>query len=152
MNLDYSKVTHEQLLEQFKNRIISDPKFKDMSAAAIYQMYMEMMAGTFDMLHFYLGRTAEEMFLDSAKLDSSVIKLAKWLFTMRNGKKQLNLQRIWVTIQNVQFQLQQTLLSSSKVLFQELLLKVMKSGSTTKNYSLNSTTSRIDLITAILTL
>ena len=77
MNLDYSKVTHEQLLEQFKNRIISDPKFKDMSAAAIYQMYMEMMAGTFDMLHFYLGRTAEEMFLDSAKLDSSVIKLAK---------------------------------------------------------------------------
>ena len=77
MNLDYSKVTHEQLLEQFKNRIISDPKFKDMSAAAIYQMYMEMMTGTFDMLHFYLGRTAEEMFLDSAKLDSSVIKLAK---------------------------------------------------------------------------
>lgn len=77
MNLDYSKVTHEQLLEQFKNRIISDPKFKDMSAAAIYQMYMEMMAGTFDMLHFYLGRTAEEMFLDSAKLDSSIIKLSK---------------------------------------------------------------------------
>jgi hypothetical protein len=77
MNLDHSKVTHEQLLEQFKNRIISDPKFKDMSAAAIYQMYMEMMAGTFDMLHFYLGRTAEEMFLDSAKLDSSVIKLTK---------------------------------------------------------------------------
>ena len=77
MNLDYSKVTHEQLLEQFRNRIISDPRFKDMSAAAIYQMYMEMMAGTFDMLHFYLGRTAEEMFLDSAKLDSSVIKLAK---------------------------------------------------------------------------
>ena len=77
MNLDYSRVTHEQLLDQFKNRIISDPRFKDMSAAAIYQMYMEMMAGTFDMLHFYLGRTAEEMFLDSAKLDSSVIKLAK---------------------------------------------------------------------------
>ena len=77
MNLDYSKVTHEQLLEQFKNRIISDPRFKDMSAAAIYQMYMEMMPGTFDMLHFYLGRTAEEMFLDSAKLDSSIIKLSK---------------------------------------------------------------------------
>lgn len=77
MNLDYTKVSHEQLLEQFKNRIISDPKFKDMSAAAIYQMYIEMMAGTFDMLHFYLGRTAEEMFLDSAKLDSSIIKLAK---------------------------------------------------------------------------
>ena len=77
MNLDYSRVTHEQLLDQFRNRIISDPRFKDMSAAAIYQMYMEMMAGTFDMLHFYLGRTAEEMFLDSAKLDSSVIKLSK---------------------------------------------------------------------------
>ena len=77
MNLDYTKVTHEQLLEQFRNRIVSDPKFKDMSAAAIFQIYMEMMTGTFDMLHFYLGRTAEEMFLDSARLDSSVIKLAK---------------------------------------------------------------------------
>lgn len=77
MNLDYTKVTHEQLLDQFRNRIVSDPKFKDLSAASIYQLYMEMMSGTFDMLHFYLGRTAEEMFLDSARLDSSVIKLCK---------------------------------------------------------------------------
>jgi len=77
MNLDYTKVTHEELLEQFRNRLLSDPKFKDLSASSIYQIYMEMMAGTFDMLHFYLGRTAEEMFLDSAKLDSSVIKLSK---------------------------------------------------------------------------
>lgn len=77
MNLDYTKVTHEELLEQFRNRLLSDPKFKDISASSIYQIYMEMMAGTFDMLHFYLGRTAEEMFLDSAKLDSSIIKLSK---------------------------------------------------------------------------
>lgn len=77
MNLNYQQVTHEQLLEQFKNRIISDPKYKDLSASSIFQIYMEMMAGTFDMLHFYLGRTAEEMFFDSARLDSSVIKLSK---------------------------------------------------------------------------
>lgn len=77
MNLDYTKVTHEELLEQFRNRLLSDPKFKDISASSIYQIYMEMMAGTFDMLHFYLGRTAEEMFLDSARLDSSIIKLSK---------------------------------------------------------------------------
>lgn len=77
MNLDYTKVTHEQLLDQFRNRLLSDPRFKNLSAAAIYQIYMEMMSGTFDMLHFYLGRTAEEMFFDSAKLDSSGIKLSK---------------------------------------------------------------------------
>lgn len=77
MNLNYQQVTHEQLLEQFKNRIISDPKYKDLSASSIFQIYIEMMAGTFDMLHFYLGRTAEEMFFDSARLDSSVIKLSK---------------------------------------------------------------------------
>lgn len=77
MNLDYTKVTHEQLLDQFRNRLLSDPRFKNLSAAAIYQIYMEMMSGTFDMLHFYLSRTAEEMFFDSAKLDSSGIKLSK---------------------------------------------------------------------------
>lgn len=77
MNLDYTKVTHEQLLDQFRNRLLSDPRFKNLSAAAIYQIYMEMMSGTFDMLHFYLGRTAEEMFFESAKLDSSGIKLSK---------------------------------------------------------------------------
>lgn len=77
MNLDYTKVTHEQLLDQFRNRLLADPRFKNLSAAAIYQIYMEMMSGTFDMLHFYLSRTAEEMFFDSAKLDSSGIKLSK---------------------------------------------------------------------------
>ena len=77
MNLDYTKVTHEQLLDQFRNRLLSDPRFKNLSAAAIYQIYMEMMSGTFDMLHFNLSRTAEEMFFDSAKLDSSGIKLSK---------------------------------------------------------------------------
>lgn len=77
MNLDYTKVTHEQLLDQFRNRLLTDPRYKNLSAAAIFQLYMEMMTGTFDMLHFYLGRTAEEMFFDSARLDSSVIKLAK---------------------------------------------------------------------------
>lgn len=77
MNIDYTKVTHEELLEQFKNRMLSDPRFKNISAASLYQIYMEMMAGTFDMVHFYLGRTAEEMYLDSARLDSSIIKLSK---------------------------------------------------------------------------
>lgn len=77
MNLDYTKITHEQLVDQFRNRLLADPRFKNLSAAAIYQLYMEMMSGTFDMLHFYLGRTAEEMFFDSAKLDSSGIKLSK---------------------------------------------------------------------------
>lgn len=52
--MNYLNVTHEQLLEQFRNRIVSDPRFKDLAASSIYQMYMEMMAGCFDMLHFYL--------------------------------------------------------------------------------------------------
>lgn len=77
MNLDVTRVTNEQLLEQFKNRIVADPQFKGLTAASIYQLYMEMMTGVFDMLNFYLGRTAEELFFDSAKLDSSFIKLSK---------------------------------------------------------------------------
>lgn len=77
MSLDYTRVTHETLLEDWNNRILADERFKDLTQASIYQFLQETIAGVSDMANYYIGRVAEENYLDTARLDSSVIKLCK---------------------------------------------------------------------------
>lgn len=76
-NKNYTRITHQDLLEDFTARLKNDERFKNMSSASIYYLFMEMLAGTFDMTNFYMQRTAEEAFIDTARLDSSVIKHGK---------------------------------------------------------------------------
>ena len=77
--MNYLNVTYEQLLQDFKARLNSDPKFKNIGSATIYGMFMEMIAAVADMTNFYVQRTAEESFISTARLDSSVIKHGKGL-------------------------------------------------------------------------
>lgn len=76
-NLDYTRFTYQQLIEDFSTRLKSDERFKNMSAASIYQAFMEMLTSVTDNTNFYMQRTAEEAFIDTARLDSSIIKYAK---------------------------------------------------------------------------
>jgi hypothetical protein len=78
-NTHYTRFTYQQMIEDFTNRLRSDEKFKKLSAASIYQMFMEMLTGTIDMTNFYMQRVAEESFMHTAKLDSSIIKHAATL-------------------------------------------------------------------------
>ena len=78
-NTHYTRFTYQQMIDDFTNRLKSDERFKKLSAASIYQMFMEMLTGTMDMTNFYMQRVAEEGFIDTAKLDSSIIKHAKTL-------------------------------------------------------------------------
>ena len=73
--LDYTKVSHTSLLEDWNNRVLSDPRYKNLSHASIYSYLQEFIAGVMDMTNYYIQRTAEENYLDTAKLDSSIIKL-----------------------------------------------------------------------------
>ena len=75
MSLDYTKVTHESMLTDWNNRVLSDEQYKNLSQASIYSYLQEFIAGVLDLTNFYIQRTAEENYLDTAKLDSSVIKL-----------------------------------------------------------------------------
>ena len=77
MNNNYVHITYQQLLEDFTARLKNDPRYKNMSSASIYYIFMEMLAATVDMTTYYMERTAEEACIDTAKLDSSVIKLGK---------------------------------------------------------------------------
>lgn len=75
--MNYLNITYEQLLVDFKKRLESDPRFKNIGSSTIYGMFQEMLLATADMTNYYLQRTAEEAYIDSARLDSSVIKLGK---------------------------------------------------------------------------
>ena len=77
MNKNYTRITYQQMLEDFTARLKNDPRFKNMSSASIYNLFMEMLVATADMTNYYIERTAEEAFIDTAKLDSSVIKHGK---------------------------------------------------------------------------
>lgn len=76
MSLDYTKITHESLLAEWNNRVLADERYKNLSHASIYSFFQEFLAGSLDLVNYYIQRTAEENYLDTAKLDSSVIKLA----------------------------------------------------------------------------
>jgi hypothetical protein len=70
-------VTYNQLVQQFQARLKSDPRFKNITSATIFGMFTEMLAAVTDMTNFYIQRTAEEGFISTAKLDSSIIKHCK---------------------------------------------------------------------------
>lgn len=75
--MNYTNITYEQILKSFKDRLASDPRFKNIGSSAIYGMFMEMIAAVTEMTNFYIQRTAEESFIETARLDSSVIKHGK---------------------------------------------------------------------------
>ena len=77
--MNYLNVTYEQLLADFRARLNSDPHFKNIGSATIYGMFQEMLCACMDMTNFYMQRTAEEAFISTARLDSSVIKHGKSL-------------------------------------------------------------------------
>ena len=77
MNKNYTRITYQQMLEDFTARLKNDPRFKNMSSASIYNLFIEMLTATMDMTNYYMERTSEEAFIDTAKLDSSVIKHGK---------------------------------------------------------------------------
>jgi hypothetical protein len=56
-----------------------DPRFSNFTESQLYSVLVEIFAATTDFTNYYIGRRAEESFLDSAKLRSSVIMLSKML-------------------------------------------------------------------------
>lgn len=61
------------------SRMAQDPRFKNYTESELYTMLTEIFSATTDFTNYYIGRRAEESFLDSAKLRSSVIMLSKML-------------------------------------------------------------------------
>jgi hypothetical protein len=78
-NLSYSKLTYSDILNQIKTRLNADPQFQTFKESSAATMVLELFSGMTDMINYYIERRAEESYLETAKLRSSVIQLSKQL-------------------------------------------------------------------------
>lgn len=77
--LNYTNLTYEDIISAINAKISSDSRFDNFRESSIVQMILEIFAGSSDLVNYYIERTAEECFFDSAKLKSSLILLARGL-------------------------------------------------------------------------
>lgn len=75
--MEYTNITFENLLSNFKTNLTADNHFKHINSATIFGMYMEMLAASTDMTIFNMQRGLEELFFKTARNYSSYIKLCK---------------------------------------------------------------------------
>lgn len=77
--LKYSELEYNDILLQIQSKIDADSRFSNTKESASIQMLAEIFAGCTDLINYYLQRRAEEVYIDTAKLRSSVILLARQL-------------------------------------------------------------------------
>lgn len=77
--LDYTKLNYAEIVKQIQAKMATDTRFGAFRESAIAQTLIEIFAATTDMNNYYIERRAEESYLETAKLRSSVIQLAKQL-------------------------------------------------------------------------
>jgi len=77
--LNYANLSYGELKQDIVSRMSQDPRFSNFTESQLYSVLVEIFAATTDFTNYYIGRRAEESFLDSAKLRSSVIMLSKML-------------------------------------------------------------------------
>ena len=77
--LKYTDLDFPAIITQINNNIASDPNFDNVRDSAISQSLIEIFSACTDMITYYLERRAEECYLDTAKLSSSIILLSRQL-------------------------------------------------------------------------
>jgi hypothetical protein len=77
--LNYTGLTYSEIKQQIENLLRADPRFKNFVDSAIYKTVIDMFAATTDLTNYYIERTAEESYLDTARHLSSGILLSNQL-------------------------------------------------------------------------
>ena len=75
----YTNLTVDKILSEIRDKLNDDDRFTNFRESAIAQMLLEIFAGSTDITNYYLQRRAEECFLDTAQLKSSVISKSREL-------------------------------------------------------------------------
>lgn len=74
---DYASMSFTEIVSQIRNRLKNDPRFANFNESAIAQTIIEIFAGVGDLNNYYIERRAEENFLSTARLKSSIISHVK---------------------------------------------------------------------------
>ena len=71
--LNYTGLSYEDIKKQIDTSLKSDSRFDNFVDSALYKSMMNLFAGSTDLTNYYVERTAEEMYLETAQHLSSVI-------------------------------------------------------------------------------
>jgi hypothetical protein len=71
--LRYTGISYEDIKSQIDAALKGDPRFENFVDSALYKIVLNIFAGTTDLSNYYIERTAEEMYLDTAQHLSSII-------------------------------------------------------------------------------
>lgn len=82
--ISYTNLDYDSIKTSLQGRLAQDSRFANFSESSFYAILSEIFAATTDFTNYYIERRAEESFLDTAKLRSSVSLLSKMLgYTIR---------------------------------------------------------------------
>lgn len=77
--LDFTGLTYSEIVQQVNDILAGDSRFENFRETAIAKTLIEIFAASTDLTNHYLERRAEESYLDTAKLKSSVILLSRMI-------------------------------------------------------------------------
>lgn len=78
-SINYTNLTYQQILDNFRSKLNSDPRFESFRESAIFTTLAEMMAASLDMVNYNIERQAEESYLDTCRRMSSAILLSRMI-------------------------------------------------------------------------
>ena len=77
--LAYTNLTYADIINTLQAQLAADPRYSNLAESAVFARLIEIFAATTDINTFYISNQANESYLDTAKLTSSVILLARML-------------------------------------------------------------------------
>jgi hypothetical protein len=75
--LRFTGLTYEEIMTQIVDRLAGDPRFDNVKESSIAMLTFEIFAAVADLVNYGIERRAEESSLDTAKLQSTAIGLAR---------------------------------------------------------------------------
>jgi len=78
-NINYTNLTIDDLMNSLRSELLADERFKNARESSTFIKLVELFASIQDLNNYYIQRRSEESFLDTAKLKSSAILLARML-------------------------------------------------------------------------
>lgn len=78
-NLNYTNLTYDQMIDQIRSQLASDPRYANIRESSVFTTLVEIFVNVVDLNNFYIQNQANESYLDTARLYSSVILLSRML-------------------------------------------------------------------------
>lgn len=77
--LNYTELTYDEIKARIASRLSEDSRFSEFRESQLYNMLLEIFTSNIDFTNYYIERRAQESFMGTAQLRSSIIEMSKML-------------------------------------------------------------------------